>query len=115
MKKPILSIFFTLFALMLLQACGGGSDNSSAEIENTDIVESGTYTGTADRVDAEEQEIYVETEDGKMLELYFTEQTTLMQNGEPVAFDALQQGQQLEVQVERKGQRLEPVEVRILQ
>lgn len=115
MKKSILSIAFSLFVFMILQACSGGGNSSSSEMENTDIVESGTYTGTADRVDPEEKEIYVETEDGKMLELYFTDQTTLTQNGETVAFDALQQGQRVEVQVEKKGQRLEPVQVRILE
>lgn len=113
MKKSILSITLSLFALVMLQGCSGGG--SSSEMENTDIVESGTYTGTADRVDPEEKEIYVETDDGKMLELYFTDQTTLTQNGESVSFDALQQGQQVEVQIEKKGQRLEPIQVRILQ
>ncbi|WPP50739.1 hypothetical protein [Catalinimonas niigatensis] len=114
MKKSILSFSLLFFAAVVFQACSGGS-NSSTEMENTDIVESGTYTGTADRVDAEEQEIYVETEEGQMLELYFTEQTSLTQNGQSVSFDALQQGQQLEVEVEKKGQRLEPVAVRIIE
>lgn len=111
MKNQILSITLSLFTFMMLQACSGGG--SSNEMENTDIVESGTYTGTTDRVDPEEKEIYVETDDGKMLELYFTDQTTLTRNGESVSFDALQQGQQVEVQIEKKGQRLEPIEVRI--
>jgi CspA family cold shock protein len=100
-------------SLITLQACNG--NNSSTEMENTDIVESGTYTGTAARVDAEEKEIYVETQDGKTLELYFTDQTELTRNGETVTFDALQQGQNIEVQVEKKGQRLEPVAVKILE
>ncbi|WP_224994884.1 hypothetical protein [Cesiribacter sp. SM1] len=110
------NLFFTFamcVALVTLQACGG--DSSSTEMENTDIVPSGTYTGTAERVDTEEQEIYVETQDGKTLELYFTDQTKLTQNGETVSFDALQKGQNVEVEVEKKGQRLEPVAVRILE
>lgn len=114
MKKTTLSLALSFFALLMLQSCDGGG-SSSTEMENTDIVESGTYTGTADRVDPEEQEIYLETEEGQMLELYFTEQTNLTQNGQSVSFDALQQGQQLEVEVEKKGQRLEPVAVRILE
>lgn len=115
MKNSILSITLSLFTLILLQACSGGSGGSSStEIENTDVVESGTYTGVADRVDADEKEIYVKTNDGKMLELYFTDQTQLTQNGQQASFDALKQGQNVEVQVEKKGQRMEPVAVKIL-
>lgn len=113
--KPSLTILFFATLMFLIQACNGGGGNSSAEMENTDMVESGTYTVTADRVDPEEKEIYVETQEGKMLELYFTDQTNLTKNGQSVSFDALQQGQQLEVQVEKKGQHLEPIAVRILE
>lgn len=89
-------------------------DDSSTEMENTDVVPSGTYTGTAKKVDPEEKEIYVETQDGKILELYFTDTTSLTKNGETVMFDQLKQGGKVEVTVEKKGNRLEPMEVKIM-
>ena len=95
-------------AIFGLSACGGSGNE-------TDVVESGTYEGTVDKVVPEEEEIYVETADNKRLELYFTETTELTQNGEPVEFSALEQGQQVEVTVEKVGQRLDPVTVKILE
>lgn len=114
MKKLILAVAITASSLFVFQACNSGN-NSSTETENTDIVESGTYTGTADKVDADEKEIYVKTEDGKTLELYFTEGTTVTQNGQAATFDALKQGQKVEVTIEKKGNRLEPIAVTILE
>ncbi|MEX2572637.1 MAG: hypothetical protein WD317_00010 [Balneolaceae bacterium] len=87
-------------------ACSGGE---------TDVVESGTYTGTIDNVEAEETEIYVETNDGKRLELYFTETTELTRNGETVPFSTLEEGQRVEVEVQQVGQRLDPLSVRVLE
>lgn len=100
---------FALFLLMLmvpfLYSCE----------ESTDVVESGTYQGTIDEVEPEKTEIYVRTPEDQLLELYFTETTTLTRNGETVPFDQLQEGQQVEVEVERVGQRLDPIAVRILE
>ena len=90
-------------------------DDSSKEIHNTSVVESGTYQVTAKRVDPEEKEIYVTTEDGKTLELYFSDATKLTQGGKDVAFDALKNGQKLEVQVEKDGNKLRPLAVTILE
>ena len=87
---------------------------SSCE-EKTDVVESGTYSGTLHEVEADKSEIYVKTDDDKLLELYFTETTTLTKNGETVAFDQLQEGGKVEVEVEKVGNRLDPVAVRILE
>ncbi|MCX2741213.1 hypothetical protein [Pontibacter anaerobius] len=101
--KPILFAF--LFMVPFLFSCQ----------EGTDVVESGTYQGTVDEVEAEKTEIYVKTDDNKRLELYFTESTTLTRNGETVAFDQLQEGQRVEVEVEKTGQRLDPKAVRILE
>ena len=116
MKKPIVIGAMAAISFLALPSCNQGAGNGgSAEIENTDLVPSGTYTGTATEVDAEEKEIYVETEDGKTLELYFTDQTELTQNGESVAFDALSEGAQVEITVEKKGKRLEPVSVKIME
>jgi cold shock protein len=97
-----------LLAIMLLvpflYACQSG----------TDVVESGTYQGSVKKVVPEKTEIYVSTDDGKTLELYFTESTTLTRNGETVTFDQLKEGDRVEVQVEKVGQRLDPVAVRML-
>ena len=114
MKKLFLMITLSSFSLFAFQSCNN-SDSSSSEIENTDIVPSGTYSGTADKVDPGEKEVYVKTNEGKILELYFTEQTTLTQNGQTVSFDALKQGQKVEVTVEKKGNRLEPMAVKIME
>lgn len=99
--KPI-----SVFCLMLVMAACG---------ENTDVVESGTYQGTVKEVEPAKTEIYVSTEDGKTLELYFTEQTTLTRNGQTVEFSELEQGQRVEVEVEKKGKRLDPISVSILE
>lgn len=88
---------------MGLYSCGGG----------TDVVESGTYQGTIDKVEPEKTEIYVNTDDNKRLELYFTETTELSRNGQPAEFNVLQEGQRVEVTVEKVGQRLDPVAVSI--
>ncbi|MBD3617675.1 MAG: hypothetical protein HUJ22_14045 [Gracilimonas sp.] len=104
MKKY--NLILLLVALTLtLSACG----------EGTDVVESGTYTGTIAELNAEETEIYVETENNKRLELYFTDSTTLTRNGETVPFSTLEQGDRVEVTVEKVGQRLEPKSVKLLE
>ncbi|MDN8929554.1 hypothetical protein Q0O64_14815, partial [Staphylococcus aureus] len=78
-------------------------DGGTAEIENTDLVASGTYEGKAKEVDAEEQEIYVETTDGKVLELYFDNATRLTKGGKTVAFTELRKGSKLKVTIENNG------------
>lgn len=111
------SIFTALVAAVAVLASGSvvlAEDDSSKEIRNTAVVESGTYQVTARRVDPEEKEIYVTTADGKTLELYFSESTKLTQGGKEVAFDALKNGQKLEVQVEKDGNKLKPLAVTIL-
>lgn len=116
MKRLLLTFTLSIFTFFLFQACNSGGDNSSStEIENTDIVPSGTYSGTANKVDPDEKEVYVKTADGKMLELYFTDQTSLTQNGQTATFDKLKEGQNLEVTVEKKGKRLEPIAVKIME
>ncbi len=88
----------------LLTACG----------HSTDVVESGTYQGTISEVEADKNEIYVKTDDGKTLELYFTEETQLMQNGEMAEFSILKENQNVEVEVEKVGKRLDPISVKVL-
>lgn len=84
------------------------------ELENTDLVATGTYTGTAKQVDTAEKEIYVETADGKTLELYLTDATKITKNGQPSTFNDLKEGGKVEVMVENKGDKLEPKDVKIL-
>lgn len=105
MKNTKFALFLLLFLIPFLYSCE----------ESTDVVDSGTYRGTIDEVEPEKTEIYVRTPDEKLLELYFTETTTLTRNGETVPFDQLQEGQQVEVEVEKVGQRLDPIAVRILE
>lgn len=105
--KKYLSILLLPLLVLSAAACGGG--------EQTDTVESGTYTGTIDNVVPEETEIYVKTEDGQRLELYFTDATELVRNGETVPFSALEEGQSVEVEVQKVGKRLDPLSVRILE
>lgn len=102
MKLKLVAAFAVL--ALVFTACG----------EKTDVVESGTYQGTIQEVELDKTEIYVETSDGKTLELYFTETTTLTRNGEMVEFMELEEGQNVEVVVEKTGQRLDPISVTIL-
>lgn len=101
--KSLITKTLTVLAITLFVACG----------KTTDVVESGTYTGKVIEVEADKSEIYVKTDDGKTLELYFTDETTLMQNGETVEFSALEEDQSVEVEVEKVGKRLDPISVKI--
>jgi len=103
MKKLILGLL--LGGAFLLNSC----------VDSTSTVESGVYQGTVDEVEAAKKEIYVKTEDGKTLELYFTDETELTENGTAVDFSALQKGQDVEVTVEKVGKRLDPIAVKIME
>lgn len=100
-------IFATvLFAsILLFISCG----------ESTDVVESGTYQGTIKEVEPSKTEIYVETDDNKTLELYFSDNTELTRNGSTVDFSTLEEGMRVEVDVEKEGKRLNPLAVRVLE
>lgn len=93
------------FVLLIFNSCG----------EKTAIVESGTYQGVIDEVEPAKTEIYVRIQDDKMLELYFNENTSLTRNGETIDFSALEEGQNVEVEVEKTGKRLDPISVKILE
>ncbi len=103
--------FISFVPLQAAEQKSGGA----VEIEKTDVVPSGTYKGTAYKVDPQEKEIYVKTNDGKILELYLKEKTELMKDGKNVEFGALKEGQNLEVKVEKEGNRLKPLEVKIME
>lgn len=85
------------------------------ELENTDLVASGTYSGTAKQVDDAEKEIYVETVDGKILELYLEDDTKIIKNGQDATFADLKEGGKVEVTVKNKGDKLEPISVNIME
>lgn len=105
MKSIFLRTIGTFCVCFVMYACG----------EGTDVVESGTYQGTVHEVEPSETEIYVKTPDDKILELYFTEETTLTRNGETVDFSVLKEGQKVEVTVEKVGKRLDPISVVIME
>ncbi len=113
--KPILITLVAAVAAFASLPFVSANDDSSEEIHNTAVVDSGTYQVTAKKVDPEEKEIYVTTADGKTLELYFSDATKLTQGGKEVAFDALKNGQKLEVQLEKDGNKLKPLAVTILE
>lgn len=116
MKILLINAFVVAVAALILTPVASAEDNdSSKEIRNTSVVESGTYQVTTKKVDKKEKEIYVTMKDGKVLELYFSDATRLRQGGKGVAFDALEKGQKLEVQVEKDGNRLKPIAVDILE
>jgi hypothetical protein len=103
-RKPI-SFFLLSLLTLLLVGCGGGID----------VVDAGTYTGTVDKVVAGEEEIYVSLENGARLELYFSEGTALIEDGEVVPFSSLEEGAMIEVEVDREGNRNLPLRVEILE
>lgn len=80
-----------------------------------DDVPSGTYSGTIERVVADEREIYVNTDDGRELELYFTDQTQLTRAGQPAEFPVLANGQKVRIEVVNEDGDLRPVRVEILE
>ena len=97
--------FFLATSITLFFSCG----------QSTEVVDSGTYQGTISEVEPAKTEIYVQTDDGKTLELYFTDETTLTRGGSDVEFSELEEGQKVEVEVEKVGKRLDPMAVRILE
>lgn len=106
MKRVLIGCMITLSGLVALQSCG--------ENEKTDIVESGTYQGVAEKVEADEKEIYVRTPDNKLLELYLTDSTALTKGGVTVPFDSVKKDGKVEVTVEKKGNKLAPIAVTLL-
>lgn len=138
MRKSILTLAACFSLLTAAVSCGESQQNNqstdaventheagneqatttrddSKEMENTDVVPSGTYTGTAHIVDSEQNEVYVRLNDTTIIELYFSNDTEVLRNGEAVSFNELEEGQRLEVQVEQSGDHLNPQRVTILE
>lgn len=104
MKHLFLSAFLALASVTVLSAD-----------EKTDVVESGTYQATIKKVENDPKEIYVKTPDDKVLELYLKKHTVITKGTAPAEFEALKEGQKVEVKVEKKGNKLNPLEVKILE
>ena len=90
------------------------SDVETKEMEDTQLVPSGTYTGEAIVVDAEQKEIYVKLNDTTTIELYFSNNTQIVKDGQQADFKSLQEGQTVEVEVEKSGESLKPLKVSIM-
>lgn len=105
MKNSLKFIVIISTLLLSLSACG----------EETTVVESGTYSGTISEINADETEIYVALDSGELIELYFTDETTLTQNGEEVPFSTIEVNDRVEVTIEKTGQRLDPVTVVLME
>ena len=103
-RSNVLSFLFLSFACLAFFGCG----------KPIAVVDAGTYEGTIDKVVPDEVEIYVSLENGEQLELYFTEETELVQDGESVDFSAISAGDSVELTVEREGNRNIPVRVELL-
>ena len=102
--KSLSLLFLVVLSVGFLTGCGA---------DDTAVVESGTYEGTITEVNADEQEIYVSVPETGTLELYFTDSTRVMSDTTQLSFDALQTNQQVAVEVDKVGQRLDPVTVTI--
>jgi uncharacterized membrane protein len=100
-RIAFLSGFSSLF--FLITGCSGG----------TVAVDSGTYDGVIAKVVPDELEIYVQLDEERTLELYFTDETELIQGGETADFSVLEKGQAVKITVERFGNRVDPVRVEL--
>lgn len=103
-----------LMALSLSAVALVGCEKGGGEEGEHAVVESGTYTGTIAKVNADEKEIYVDA-DGQELELYFIDETELTMGGETVEFSTLEKGQEVEVEIKKVGKRLDPLSVKIVE
>jgi hypothetical protein len=100
--KSIKTLFTSLISLLVV-SCG----------QDVSVVESGTYSGKVKEVNTDEREIYVELEDDKTIELYFTDSTSLMKGGKQVEFTELKKDNAVKVKVEKMGKKLNPLAVKI--
>lgn len=72
--------------------------------------------GTVAKVVPSKTEIYVKSKaDGKKYEYYFNAKTEVSKGGKPVEFRELKEGQSVKVTAEKKGKRLDPQKVEILE
>lgn len=75
-----------------------------------------TVEGKIAKVVPSETEIYVTSDaDQKKYEYYFDKDTQVLRNGAPVDFAELKKGQRVKVLAQKKGKRLDPERVEILE
>lgn len=103
-KASALSLLCLCFAFFAFSGCG----------EPIAVVDAGSYKGTIDKVVPEEEEIYVTLESGEQLELYFNDETELVQGGETIEFSAISADASVEIEVVREGNRNIPLRVELL-
>lgn len=96
-------ILASLLGVLFVTGCGKGIR----------VVDAGTYPANIDEVVPEEEEIYVTLDDGQRLELYFTDSTELVADGQPVDFSRLSAGMSAQLTVTREGNRNVPTRVEI--
>jgi hypothetical protein len=70
--------------------------------------------GTVAKVVESKKEIYVESS-GKKYEYYFNDSTQVLKQGSQAQFQDLKKGMKVKVTAEKKGKRLDPQAVEILQ
>ena len=114
MKHIVKYLGFAAIALAITSPLHAEDKKKSPEIGEADIIDSGTYKGKTQKVVPSEKEIYVKTDDGKIIELYLKPETSLTKGDKKVEFDALKEGQNVEVKVEATGGKLKPIAVKIL-
>jgi len=79
------------------------------------MVDSGTYEGTILKINAAETEIYVALDESRVIELYFTESTSITRGQNEAAFKDLIKGQSVRVEVKRTEKGMIPLHVSILE
>lgn len=96
-------ILASLLGVLFVAGCG----------EGISVVDAGTYQANIDEVVPEEEEIYVTLDDGQRLELYFTDSTKLVAEGQSVDFSRLSADMSVQLTVSREGNRNVPTRVEI--
>jgi len=102
MKYAISALFALL--LFVVASC----------VDKPVLVGSGTYKGIIHEVNAGKKRILMEELGGYLIELYFTDTTMLSEKDETLPFDALTEGRKVEVEIERNGDRITPLSVKIV-
>ena len=114
MKHLINCCGFAALALAFAGPIHAEDKKKAPETEEADIIDTGTYKGKVHKVVPSKKEIYVKSDDGQLIELYLKPETSLTKGDKKAEFDALKEGQAVEVQVENTGGKLKPIAVKIL-
>lgn len=99
----------TLISLTLFVVSAGAF--SATALAAPSIIE-----GNIAKIVEKKREIYVQSKaDGKKHEYYFNDQTQISKGGKPAQFSDLKVDQHVKVTAEKKGKRLDPQQVEILE